>query len=118
MCIEERDAEGCTYRYISGHRIVFDAEGFLLDAAMWDEEVAQVLARESGLDETLTDSHWKTIRFMREFYEYNGRAPLNRQLKESTGLSLLALERIFPGGIRMGARRIAGLPNPRTCSGS
>ena len=40
---------------------------------------------------------------------------MNRELKAGTELSLVELERLFPDGIRMGARRLAGLPNPKTC---
>ena len=40
---------------------------------------------------------------------------MNRQLRDGTGLSLVDLERLFPDGIRNGARRLAGLPNPKTC---
>ena len=56
------------------------------------------------------------IRFLREYYACNGRAPLNRQLRKGAGMSLLELEELFPEGIKMGARRLAGLPNPKTCS--
>ena len=55
------------------------------------------------------------MRFFREYYAYHGRSPLNRHLREGTGLSLGELERLFPGGIRLGARRLAGLPNPKSC---
>jgi len=41
---------------------------------------------------------------------------MNRDLKAGLGISLLDLEALFPGGIRHGARRIAGLPNPRSCT--
>ena len=30
-------------------------------------------------------------------------------------MSLLEVEALFPGGIKYGARRIAGLPNPKAC---
>jgi sulfur relay (sulfurtransferase) DsrC/TusE family protein len=29
----------------------------------------------------------------------------------------MALESLFPEGIKRGARRIAGLPNPKSCTG-
>jgi sulfur relay (sulfurtransferase) DsrC/TusE family protein len=28
---------------------------------------------------------------------------------------LLEIEKLFPGGIKYGARRVAGLPNPKNC---
>jgi tRNA 2-thiouridine synthesizing protein E len=101
-------------RTVAGRDIYFDWEDFLWSPDDWDEEVAAALARESGLGQ-LDDTHWRVLRFMREFYAYHARAPLNKDLKRGTGLSLMELERLFPQGIRLGARRIAGLPNPKSC---
>ena len=101
--------------YIRTTDVLFDNEGFFNDYSDWDEDIALVLAKESGI-ETLTDAHWRVIRFLREFYCGNGRAPLNKQLKKGTGMTLMELEQLFPDGIKNGARRIAGLPNPKTCS--
>lgn len=95
--------------------VVFDHEGFLLDFRDWTEEICLALAKEAGLA-VLTDDHWRCIGFLRRFYGEQGRAPLNGQLREGTGLALLRLEALFPGGIKQGARRLAGLPNPQTCS--
>jgi tRNA 2-thiouridine synthesizing protein E len=78
--------------------------------------VARDLAAEYGI-EKLSDVQWRVVRFIREYYSYNGRAPLNRDLKAGLAMSILELEGIFPGGIRRGARCVAGLPNPKTCSG-
>jgi TusE/DsrC/DsvC family sulfur relay protein len=102
-------------REIVGREIAFDGEGFFWDYDDWSEQAARELAAESGLDE-LGDEHWRVIRFFREYYEYNGRAPLNRDIKKGTGMSLLELQRLFPGGLKLGARRLAGLPNPKTCN--
>jgi TusE/DsrC/DsvC family sulfur relay protein len=101
-------------RFVAGRERVFDAEGFLLDPHEWNEEVAEALARESGVS-VLMDLQWQVIRFLRKYYLENGRAPLNRQIKSGTGLSLMEIENLFPGGIKQGARRLAGLPNPRSC---
>jgi tRNA 2-thiouridine synthesizing protein E len=101
-------------RILAGREIWFDWEGFFWDAKDWSEEVAVLLAREGGLAE-LDDLRWKVLGFLRDYYASHGRAPLNRHLREGTGLSLLELESLFPGGIRLGARRLAGLPNPKTC---
>lgn len=109
------DVPNRKYRNIAGRRIAFDIEDFFWDANDWSEEVAEVLARESGL-EVLGERHRQVLGFLREYYFSQGRAPLNRQLREGTGLSLLTLEGLFPRGIKYGARRIAGLPNPRNCA--
>jgi len=101
-------------RMLAGREIYFDDEGFFWDGSDWSDEAAEILARESGLDE-LTETHWKVLRFFRGYYAYHGRAPMNRHIREGTGLSLGEIESLFPGGIRLGARRLAGLPNPKTC---
>ena len=97
------------YWLIGGRRVYFDSDGFLWDSQDWSEELAEIMARESGLGQ-LSETHWKVLRFIRDFYLSNGRAPRNRPLKESTGLSMREIEELFPGGIKLGARRIAGLP--------
>ena len=63
----------------------------------------------------LNPRQWQVIEFLREYYYTYGRAPMNRQMKEGTGLSLLELQELFPEGLKKGARRLAGLPNPKTC---
>jgi len=102
------------YREIAGQKVLFDEEGFLWHPGDWSEEIAAALARECGLD-ALTAEHWQVIGFLRDFYFANGRAPLNRQLTAGTQMSMLAIEALFPGGIKQGARRLAGLPNPKSC---
>jgi tRNA 2-thiouridine synthesizing protein E len=103
------------YRVVAGRRILFDKNGFLWNAEDWSREVAEALAAECGLHE-MTETHWRVIGFMRDYFSYHGRAPLNAQLKAGTGMRLLDLESFFPGGIKQGARRIAGLPNPKSCA--
>lgn len=103
-------------RKIAGRRIVFDGKGFMRHPEDWAEAVARHLAAESGLSE-LNRTHWQVIHFMRDYYFYHGRAPMNRDLKKGLGMTLMALEALFPGGIRDGARRVAGLPNPKSCAG-
>jgi dissimilatory sulfite reductase related protein len=105
---------GPQLRSVAGRELVFDSEGFLLDPREWTEDVAEELARESGLT-VLTETHWRVIRFLRQYFSENGRAPLHRQLKAGTGLSIMEIESLFPGGTKQGARRLAGLPNPRSC---
>jgi TusE/DsrC/DsvC family sulfur relay protein len=101
-------------RVVAGRAVYFDSEGFFWEPEDWTEDAAEELACESGI-ERLDDTQWRVIRFLREFYRYHGRAPMNRELKAGTGLSLVELERTFPQGIKLGARRLAGLPNPKTC---
>jgi len=101
-------------RTVAGRPVYFDDEGFFWDPDDWSDEAAEALAREVGIDR-LDEVQWRVLRFMRAHYAHHGRAPMNRELRAGTGLSLLELERLFPDGIKMGARRLAGLPNPQTC---
>ena len=94
---------------IGRRKVYFDSDGFLWDFQDWSEELAEIMAHEGGLGQ-LSETHWKVLRFIREFYSNTGRAPRNRPMKESTGLSMREIEELFPGGIKLGALRIAGLP--------
>ena len=106
---------GRRLRKVAGRDIAFDAEGFFWEFEDWDERAAEELAAESGL-ENMEEPHWKLLRFFREFYAYNARAPLNRDLKKGTGMSLMELQGLFPGGLKDGARRLAVclIPKPAT----
>jgi tRNA 2-thiouridine synthesizing protein E len=102
-------------RLVAGRKVRFDTEGFFEDFDEWSEKVFEVLACEEGIT-VITDLHWQVVRALRDFYAYNGRSPLNNELRKSTGISLMKLEGLFPGGIKNGARRLSGLPNPKTCN--
>jgi tRNA 2-thiouridine synthesizing protein E len=102
-------------RVIAGREILFDGEGFIWDPRQWSEDVAKAFAKEVDLEE-LSEIHWRIILFLRTYYSENGRAPLNREIKGGTGISLLEMEALFPGGVKQGARQLAGLPNPKSCS--
>jgi sulfur relay (sulfurtransferase) DsrC/TusE family protein len=41
---------------------------------------------------------------------------LNHKIRLGTGLSLLEIESLFPGGIAHGARRLAGMPKRKGCA--
>lgn len=110
-----RDESERRIRFIAGRKVRFDSEGFFEDFDDWSKDVFEVLAYEEGIT-VATDQHWQVVRALRDFYAYNGRSPLNKELRKSTGISLMELESLFPGGIKNGARRLAGLPNPKTCN--
>ena len=112
--VSDPERHGLKEWIVAGCRIVLDEEGFFWDPKEWRKEVAVSLAEELGLSE-LNDTHWSILRFLRQYYFESGRSPLNRQIKEGTGVSLMEMEALFPDGIKYGARRSAGLPNPRGC---
>jgi tRNA 2-thiouridine synthesizing protein E len=103
-----------TLRIIAGRELYVDWEGFLWDFQDWSEGVALEFARDMGM-EGLDSRCWTVLRFMREFYLSHGRAPMNRELRQGTSMTMMELESLFPMGIRLGARRLSGLPNPKAC---
>jgi len=102
-----------TVRIVEGQEIAFDESGFLLNPDLWSQKLAEILALDDWLQ--LREVHWRVIAFLRNYYLENGRTPLNSELRKGTGLALSEIEASFPQGIRQGARRLAGLPNPRGC---
>lgn len=114
MSGEDTGSTGPRARVINGQRIVFDNEGFFDDPDDWTEETARILAAETGLDK-LSPAHLTVLRFLRNYYYQNGRAPLNKSLKQGVNMRINRIETLFPGGIKFGARRLAGLPNPKSC---
>ncbi len=99
---------------ISGTALEVDAEGFLLDAGQWNEQVAEAIARERGI-ERLTDRHWLVIRFMRKTFLETGSAPSIRTLGKASGVEIKELYQLFPKGPAKLAARIGGIPKPRGC---
>jgi TusE/DsrC/DsvC family sulfur relay protein len=91
-----------------------DAEGFLIDPAQWDEELAEEIANQSGIPE-LTDRHWLVIRFMRDRYLSTGSAPSIRSLGKESGVPIKELYELFPKGPAKLAAKIGGIPKPRGC---
>ena len=100
---------------VLGEIIELNDEGFMVQPEKWTEDVAAQLAREEeGLD-TLTENHWKVIRFIRSYYLEKDLAPMIRLVCRETGLSLKAIYTLFPSGPAKGASKIAGLPKPDGC---
>jgi len=103
-----------TTMLIADRAIDVDAEGFLTDPAQWSEEVAEEIARASGIPE-LSPRHWQVIRFMRERYLTTGSAPSIRSLGKESGVSVKELYELFPKGPAKLAAKIGGIPKPRGC---
>ena len=91
-----------------------DAEGFLTDPGQWNEEIAEAIARENGVDE-LTPRHWLVVNFMRERFLESGAAPSIRSLGKESGVPVKELYQLFPKGPAKLAAKIGGIPKPRGC---
>lgn len=106
---------------INGKVIATDAEGYLVDPADWDDNVALVLARQEEIE--LGEEHWQVIRFMRKYFDEHQIAAdarfVKRLLADELGYGKNAsshLSGLFPYGYVKQACRIAGMKRPRAWS--
>jgi tRNA 2-thiouridine synthesizing protein E len=99
---------------LAGKEFEVDEDGFLQDPTLWNDAVAQGLAVQEGIT-TLTEEHWKVVRFLREYYLKFGVAPMIRKLTKETGMPLKHIYELFPTGPAKGACKLAGLPKPTGC---
>ena len=99
---------------LAGSTVDVDEEGFLSDPATWNEQMAEEIARENGIEQ-LTDRHWQVIRYMRTTYLETGSAPSIRSLGKASGVPIKELYQLFPKGPAKLAAKIGGIPKPRGC---
>jgi tRNA 2-thiouridine synthesizing protein E len=103
-----------TTALIADRAVDVDPEGFLVEPAQWNEEIAEAIAAENGIPE-LTERHWLVVRFMRERYLATGTAPTIRSLGKESGVPVKELYELFPKGPAKLAAKIGGIPKPKGC---
>ena len=103
-----------TMSLIADSPVEVDAEGFLVHAEEWNEQLAAEIARDSGIPE-LTPRHWLVVNFMRDRYLATGTAPSIRALGKESGVPVKELYQLFPKGPAKLAAKIGGIPKPRGC---
>ena len=97
-----------------------DKQGYLTDSNQWNEQVANAIAQNEGID--LSEDHWQVIWYVRKFYEEFNTSPSIRPLvkylaqewSKEKGSSIY-LHILFPEGPAKQATKIAGLPKPARC---
>jgi hypothetical protein len=58
---------------VNGTTFETDEEGYLVNLAEWNEDIANVIAKTENVE--MTPSHWEVVNFLRDYYnEYPGRA--------------------------------------------
>ena len=105
---------------VAGKSFEVDEEGYLVNLADWDENVAAYLAQEEKVE--MTQSHWEVVNFLREYYSEYQIAPAIRVLTKAVAKKLgpdkgnnKYLYELFPYGPAKQACKIAGLPKPTGC---
>lgn len=95
-------------------------QGFLLNPADWNENVAQQLAALNNIK--LSAEHWEIILFIRRYYQQFKHLPNARVFTKAIAKELGVakgnsryLHQLFPDGPLKYACKLAGLPKPPTC---
>ncbi|MCM2477918.1 TusE/DsrC/DsvC family sulfur relay protein [Serpentinimonas maccroryi] len=97
-----------------------DEEGYLINLADWNKEIAEYIAEEEKI--SLTENHWEVVNYLREYYNEYQIAPavrvltkaIGKQFGEEKGNSKYLYD-LFPYGPAKQACKIAGLPKPTGC---
>lgn len=105
---------------IDGRDIALDKDGYLIDLADWDSNVANALATQENI--SLSPAHWEIITLLQEFYREFELSPAMRAFVKYTekklgpekGRSIYLLQ-LFPPSPAKVASKIAGLPRPTNC---
>jgi tRNA 2-thiouridine synthesizing protein E len=98
---------------INSQQFHVDDEGFLTEYDEWDENLAEVLANQIGIN--LTDAHWKVIRFLRDDYKTQGDTATTRRVQVVGGVPVKEQFALFPKKPAKKMAYIAGLPKPHGC---
>lgn len=105
---------------VNGKTFETDEEGYLVNLADWDEEIAKHIATTENVD--MSQNHWEVVNFLRKYYDEYQIAPAVRVLTKAIGKQLGAekgnsqyLYELFPYGPAKQACKIAGLPKPTGC---
>lgn len=99
-----------------------DTEGYLVNTDDWDEEIANQIATEEGLE--LNDTYWLVLKFIRDYFHERDITPDVRHLikymaaenKCSKKEAKALVFELFPYGYVKQACKIAGMKKPRAWS--
>ena len=105
---------------VNGKTYETDEEGYLVNLADWNMDVANYIAQTENLN--MTEQHWEVIDFLRKYYDEFQIAPAVRVLTKAIGKKLgpekgnsQYLYELFPYGPGKQACKVAGLPKPTGC---
>ncbi|MBU3665076.1 MAG: TusE/DsrC/DsvC family sulfur relay protein [Chthoniobacterales bacterium] len=100
-------------KIFAGTPVDTDDEGYLVNHAQWNKDVAAALAAEEGI--TLTDSHWKILDFIDKDFKERGAVPGMRRMNKIGNIATKDLYSLFPDGPIKKAAKISGYPKPASC---
>ena len=102
---------------VNAETIQIDHEGYLLEPADWNKEVAHAIAEKEGIE--LTDDVWEVVMFVREHFELYQCIPEHRRLLQALRkkhgkekATRKYVYHMFPYGYGQQACKIAGMRVP------
>ena len=105
---------------VNGKSYETDEEGYLVNLAEWNKDVAEFIAKTENVN--MTDQHWEVVNFLRDYYKQYQIAPMIKILVKEIGKAMgpekgntKYLYELYPAGPAKQACRYAGLPKPTGC---
>lgn len=96
----------------AGKTVEVNDEGYLLNKADWDKDLAAEMAKEDGIE--LTDKHYEVLEYLRE-QEAAGASLSIRKVGKSGITDIKGLYQLFPGGPLKLSSKYAGIAKPASC---
>ncbi len=99
---------------LSGHQVLLDEEGYLVNFEDWNEEVACALAAREGIASTcpLTPERMAILHFLRDYFKRFNSFPMVQAVCKKVGQPNECTYEQFLDPIQ--AWKVAGLPKPTT----
>jgi tRNA 2-thiouridine synthesizing protein E len=96
----------------AGKTVEVTEEGYLVNKADWNKEIAAEMAKADGIE--LTDKHYEVLEYLRE-QEETGASLTIRKVGKSGITDIKGLYQLFPGGPLKLSSKYAGIPKPASC---
>jgi tRNA 2-thiouridine synthesizing protein E len=100
---------------VDGKRVILDEDCFLQNPEVWDEVVAEWMAKNLEGVQQMTERHWRVVKYLRQYWETYGVCPPIKMVLKETGETLEGIYELFPDGPAHGACKVAGAPKPTGC---
>ncbi len=97
---------------IAGAEVSVTEEGYLEDMSQWNEEIANEIAKEIGIE--LTPKHFEVLNYLREKTAAKEALTI-RKVGKSGIVDIKELYKLFPKGPLKFSSKIAGIPKPTSC---
>jgi TusE/DsrC/DsvC family sulfur relay protein len=92
----------------SAQRLPLNEEGFILNPENWNEQFTEKYAAQMNVP--LGRAQWEVIRYLRQYHEKNGLAPMFARIHRDLGYSRKQLIELFRVKRARDICQLAGLP--------